>query len=363
MRVLDLSVWRPGPYATQLLAEAGADVLKVEPPGGDPMRQYPGLFARVNVGKRGIVLDLKDAGGRARLLRLAAGADAVVEGFRPGVAERLGAGYEAVRAVNPAVVYCSVSGLGQTGPLRDVPGHDLNYQAWSGLLAPEGGRPSVPSVPLADLAAGMAAAYALCAALVRRLTTGDGERIDVSMADLLATWTGVTPADGGAGSPGRAPPDARAPAAGGTAVPGYGTYETADGRHLTVGVVSEDHFWAALCTALDLPGGDLGFAERMARGPALQSALASALARLPRDEAVARLLGAGVPVAPVLTRHEMAELPHFVARGTVVPGPDTGHPVRFELHPAAATTPAPALDQHGGEGWRAPGLAGRPPGG
>src|SRR5438309_4491412 len=125
VRVLDLTIWRPGPYATQLLAELGADVLKVEPPGGDPMRAYPGLFASLNVNKRGIVLDLKDEAGRRRALELVADADVVIEGFRPGVAGRLGVGYNDVRAVNPSVVYCSISGLGQHGPLALVPGHDL----------------------------------------------------------------------------------------------------------------------------------------------------------------------------------------------------------------------------------------------
>ncbi len=191
VRVLDLGIWRPAPYATQLLAELGAEVIKVEPPGGDPMRTYPGLFAGLHADKRGLVLDLKVPGGRARALDLAAGADVVVEGFRPGVADRLGVGYDHVRAVNPAVVYCSVSGLGQDGPLASAPGHDLNYAAWSAMLAPDGGAPAVPAIPVADLAGGMAAAFAVCAALVRATRTGEGERIDVAMAGVLATWVGA----------------------------------------------------------------------------------------------------------------------------------------------------------------------------
>src|SRR5438093_11930092 len=147
LRVLDLSIWRPGPYATQLLAEIGADVLKVQPPGGDPMRAYPDLFASLNANKRSLVLDLKDDVGRSRALELAADADVVMEGFRPGVAERLGVGDEDVRAVNPAVIYCSISGMGQDGPLALSPGHDLNYQAWAGVLAPDGRPPVVPAVP------------------------------------------------------------------------------------------------------------------------------------------------------------------------------------------------------------------------
>ena len=129
VRVLDLSIWRPGPYAASLLCALGADVLKVEPPGGDPMRQYPGLFEDINAGKRSIVLDLKDPDDRNRSLELAAEADALVEGFRPGVMARLGLGEPAVRAVNPGIVYCSISGYGQHDPRAALPGHDVNYQA------------------------------------------------------------------------------------------------------------------------------------------------------------------------------------------------------------------------------------------
>ena len=133
MRVLDFGQWRPAPYATQLLADLGAEVLKVEQPGGDPMRAFPEIFATVAGHKRSVVLDLKDPRDRARALELAAEADVVVEGWRPGVAARLGVGPEDVRGVNPSVVYCSLSGFGASGPLRDAPGHDVNYQARGGV--------------------------------------------------------------------------------------------------------------------------------------------------------------------------------------------------------------------------------------
>ena len=125
------------------------------------MRVYAGLFETLNVNKRSVVLDLKDPEGKRRALELAADADVVIEGFRPGVAARLGVGYDDVREVNASVVYCSVSGMGQRGPLTLVPGHDLNYQAWAGVLVPDGGPPVVAAVPLADLAGGMAAAFAV----------------------------------------------------------------------------------------------------------------------------------------------------------------------------------------------------------
>jgi crotonobetainyl-CoA:carnitine CoA-transferase CaiB-like acyl-CoA transferase len=345
VRVLDLGIWRPAPYATQLLAELGADVIKVEPPGGDPMRAYPELFASLGVNKRSIVLDLKQDDDRRRALELAAAADVVVEGFRPGVAARLGVGYDDVRAVNPAVVYCSVSGLGQDGPLALVPGHDLNYQAWAGTLAPDGGPPVVPAVPVADLAGGMAAAFAVCAALVRRLRTGEGEHVDVAMADVLATWTGAA--------------ESRAEGVDPTArhVPGYGVFEAAGGGHVTLGVLTEDHFWSRLCDALGLTGvGDLPFGERMARRSELQGRLADVIRSWDRDDLVAALLAADVPAAPVLDRAQMLAQPHFRDRAVVVRDPwaevATGHPVRFAHHPAAHTSPAPTVDQHRGTDFR-----------
>ncbi|HET9557179.1 MAG TPA: CaiB/BaiF CoA-transferase family protein, partial [Actinomycetota bacterium] len=195
VRVLDLSIWRPGPYATQLLVEMGADVVKVEPPGGDPMRVFPTLFADLNAGKRSAAVDLKAPVGRAAVLERATGADVVIEGFRPGVAARLGVGEVDVRAVNPTVVYCSISGYGQDGPLVAAAGHDINYQAWAGVLEPpgDGGEPVVARPPIADLAGGASAALAVCAALVRRGRSGQGESIDVAMTDVLASWTGSVP--------------------------------------------------------------------------------------------------------------------------------------------------------------------------
>ncbi len=342
VRVLDLSIWRPGPYATQLLAEIGADVLKVEPPGGDPMRAFPGLFASLNANKRSVVLDLKTEAGRARVGELAARADVVIEGFRPGVAARLGAGPDAVRAKNPSVVYCSVSGLGQDGPLAAVPGHDLNYQAWAGTLAPQGGAAVVPEIPVADLSAGVTAAFAICAALVRRERTGEGEHIDLAIADVLATWTGAV--------------EPRVAGADYEAVPGYGVFTAADGGQLTVALLSEDHFWSALCGVLGL--GDvasLGFAARLADGSALQARIAAAIGGIDRDDAVEALTAAGVPVAPVLDRAGMVGLAHFTARGAVTADPwadpATGYPVRFAHHPARRTSPPPAPDAHRGEGF------------
>ncbi len=334
LRVLDLSIWRPGPYATSLLVALGADVLKVEPPGGDPMRQYPGLFDSVNAGKRSIVLNLKDRDDRARALDLAQEADVVVEGFRPGVMARLGLDAATVRAAKPSLVYCSISGYGQDDPRAHLPGHDVNYQAWAGALTPEGGAATMPRLPVADLAGGMSAAFGICAAVLGRRATGEGAYVDVSMTDVLATWTGRSggrDADADASDDGPTQP-----------VPGYGLFATADGGQVALGVLSEQHFWSDLCTQLgldDLAG--LGFEERSARGAEMQRRVATAIAPRGRDELVAALTAAGVPVAPVLDRQGMLDSAPFPP-----------FPIRLPL--AGVSRTPPSLDEHCGQGFGAP---------
>ena len=329
LRVLDLSIWRPGPYATSLLVPLGADVLKVEPPGGDPMRHYAGLFAAINGGKRSVELDLKNGSGQARAVELAAQADVMVEGFRPGVLAKLGLDEATVRGRNPGIVYCSISGYGQHDSRAALPGHDVNYQAWAGALTPEGGpATAIPPLPTADLAAGLTAAFGICAAVLGRATTGEGAFLDVSMTDVLSTWTG--PAGAGAG-----PRTEGVPAP----TPGYGLFATADGGHVALGVVNEQHFWSKLCEGLALGAlADLGFEERCRRGAELQRAVGDAVALQPRDGLVARLVAAGVPVAPVLDRREML---------TAAPFPT--FPIRLPLPDVAPRVPA--LDEHRGEGF------------
>src|SRR4029079_16392359 len=164
----------------------------VEPPGGDPMRGYPEIFASVARGKRSIELDLRADAGRVRALALATEADVVCESWRPGVADRLGVGYDAVRARRPDTIYCSLSGYGAEGPLRDVPGHDVNFQALAGALAPREGNAAVPRLQVADLEGATVCALLVCAAWARRLISGEGERIDVAMTDVVAWWVGPT---------------------------------------------------------------------------------------------------------------------------------------------------------------------------
>jgi crotonobetainyl-CoA:carnitine CoA-transferase CaiB-like acyl-CoA transferase len=340
VRVLDFSIWRPGPYCTQLLVEMGADVTKVEPPEGDPMRVFPALFEPLNAGKRSVLVDLKDETGRAQVLDLARETEVVVEGFRPGVVARLGVDDEAVRRVNPSVIYCSISGYGQDGPLAQLPGHDLNYQAWAGIVEPRGedDEPVVARPPIADLVGGAYAAMAICAALVRRATTGEGELIDVAMTDVLASWTGATP-------PLTLPDGQRLSGQ----VPGYGTFRAEDGGWIALGIISEDHFWRGLTGVLGLDDASaLAFPERLARVDALNARVAAAIGERPRDELVAELVAAGVPVSPVLSQPEMLAAAHFRHRGLVVDGPGgepaMGHPVRYGQPRAEATRPTEPSD-------------------
>ena len=289
------------------------------------MRHYAGLFETINSGKRSLELDLKDQGDRGRAMELASEADVVVEGFRPGVMARLGLDDATVRARNPGVVYCSISGYGQDDPRAALPGHDVNYQAWAAALTPDAGAvATIPPLPVADLAAGMTAAFGVCAALLGRTASGRGTYLDVSMTDVLSTWTGRAGAGGG-GDP--------------TTVPGYGLFRTADGGQLSLGVLNEQHFWSALCKVLELNEvAGLDFTERTRRGTEMQDAVRAAITGRRRDELVSALADAGVPVAPVLTRTEMLSAMPFPA-----------FPIRIPvLDPPPAV---PALDEHHGQGF------------
>jgi len=346
MRVLDAGIWRPVPHATQMLVDLGAQVLKIEPPGGDPMRTFPQLFRDVAGHKRSIELDLRSEAGKARALDLVAGADVFCEGWRPGVAARLGLSYDDVRAVNASIIYCSVSGYGQTGPNVTRPGHDVNYQALAGAIAPRPGEePAIPRVPIADLAAGTVAAMCICAAWAKKLQTGEGERIDVSMADVVASWSGTS---SGNLLRGRAQPTR------GSA--GYGVFRCADGGWLTLAVISEDHFWRAVCEALDLAPSlhALGHLERLDRFEECQAAITAACAALTRDDALNRLTDAGAPVAPVFDPSEMTANEQFRSREVVFDAGDgtarLGFPARLGEHPPRRPGPVPDVDQDA-DGW------------
>jgi crotonobetainyl-CoA:carnitine CoA-transferase CaiB-like acyl-CoA transferase len=257
--VLDFSTLLPGPLATFMLAEAGAEVIKVERPGGEDMRRFPprlgegsAAFAALNAGKHSVVADLKTAEGKAALRPLVQRADILVEQFRPGVMDRLGLGWEAVRAINPGLIYCSISGYGQEGPRAQEAGHDINYQARAGLLSlspGSTGSPSVPAALVADIAGGsFPAVINILLALRRRDLTGEGCRIDVAMTDAMFTFAWLALAEGFAG--GRFPGSQENRLAGGS--PRYALYATADGKFLAVGAL-EEKFWGAFCHGLGLP--------------------------------------------------------------------------------------------------------------
>lgn len=343
MRVLDFSVWRPMPHATQILADLGAEVLKVEPPGGDPMRAYPQIFASVARGKKSIVLDLRAPTGHDRALELANEADVVCESWRPGVADRLDIAYERVSESNPAVIYCSLSGYGRTSPLRDVPGHDLNFQALGGAVAQRDSarnRPTIPRLPVADLEGGTVCALLICAAWARRLFAGVGERIEVSMADVVAWWVG--PHSGGRRQEFTSSPQS----------PGYGVFQTQDGKWITLAALSEQRLWDAICEALGLEDArGLPFEARYSRAEELNTDIARAIGRLDLDAALRRLEERGAPVSPVLRPEDIAAHPHFQDRGLFAEtnaGLAASLPAVLGSGTLAISADLPEVDEHTG---------------
>lgn len=309
VRVLDLSLQLPGPYATMLLAALGAEIVKVEPPGGDPARTIdPPMFERVNAGKATREIDLRSEQGRGELRELAAGCDVLIEGFRPGVAERLGFAYDDVVAVRPDVVYCSISGYGQSGPYRLLPGHDLNYLGVAGAAGAHGAPgPEEQDIPMVDLATGTSAALSVVAAIRRRDRTGQGCYLDVAMLDSAVAWANV-----------KVPPEADADE------PAYAVVAAADGLRLSIGVI-EDKFWRALCAGLgwadwlDEPA-LATYQGRRAHAPEVHERLERTIATRPRAHWLAALEAADVPVAPVHERHEVAGDPQVAERELLIDG-------------------------------------------
>ena len=332
IRVLDLTRLLPGPALSMHLADFGADVIKIEDLGeGDYMRRFPPLahnaageavnaaFENINRGKRSIRLDLKQPLGRDLLLRLVDGADALVEGFRPGVMDRLGLGWEVLHARNPKLVFCSLTGYGQDGPLRLKAGHDLNYCALTGVLDQirADGRPALPNLQIGDLLGGtLTALSALLAALLGAGRTGRGCRVDAAMTDGLLSHHVFPHGDLDAGCP---------PVAGRTLLTGgapcYRVYETADGRQLAVGAL-ELKFWQAFCDAAGLGAlRELHWSGGLVPGSAESAAVAAQVARRigsrTRDEWEAVFAEVDACVTPVLTPAEALAHPHHWARGLV----------------------------------------------
>jgi len=359
-RVLDLTRLLPGPVCTLYLADLGADVVKVEDTGaGDYARglfaktgSMSSLFRAVNRNKRSIAIDLKNPRGRAAFDALARSADALVESFRPGVMNALGIDYAALAAINPRIVYASISGYGQTGPRAHLAGHDINYLGYAGVLEQTGARdgpPALSNLQIADLLGGAAAAaIALLAALVDAQRTGRGRHIDVAMAEasLAHNLMPLSTLDEWGAS--RARGDDLL--TGG--VPCYGVYRTQDGRWLAVGAL-EEKFWKALCVALERP--DL-VATQYARGDEgarVRSELERIFASASLATWMERLATVDCCVTPVATLEEALVDPHFAARDMVITRPDGSRsyapPYKVSRHAFSASREAPRQGEHSAE--------------
>lgn len=345
VRIADFSVLFPGPLATTLLADLGADVVKIEPPSGDPARtMLPELFTSAARNKRSVVLDLKSAQGREEAARIAAWADIVIEGFRPGVADRLGIGYEQLLAFNPRLIYCSLSGYGQDGPWRDRPGHDLNYMAAGGALAYSamyGRPPGRSSLPLGDICGGALAASTILAALRQRDRSHAPARLDLSVFE--ATLYCATLRHGTT-----EPDDA-------SLFPGNDIYAAGDGVLVTLALV-EEHFWHAFGQLLahEQPALlDPRFKTMQGRrqhGGEL-APLLEQLMRSRSAQAWAELLaGSDIPFEICVSPAEALKSEHVIARGrTVQLGPQAFVPFPVTVDGLARPTvrcAAPQLGEH-----------------
>ncbi|HLN13497.1 MAG TPA: CoA transferase [bacterium] len=363
LTVVDLTRALAGPYCTMMLADLGARVLKIETPdGGDDTRGWGPPFIRgesayfmsINRNKSSVTLNLRDARARDVLWRLLGRADVLVENFRPGAMDRLGLGYEAVHAALPRLVYCSISGFGQTGPYRERAAYDLIVQGMGGLMGITGepdGAPMRVGVAVADICAGMFAAYAVLAALRVRDRTGRGQWVDASMLDGQVAWMTYMAANYFA--TGRDPE--RVGSAHTNLVP-YQPFRTRDG-FVNVAVGSEG-LWQRFCAALEFPlVADPRFATnagRVARRRELLDLLEPIFATHTTAEWVSRLLEHGVPAGPIARMHEVMEDPQVLARGMVVEleHPRAGRirvngvPVKLSETPGDVRTPPPALGEH-----------------
>jgi crotonobetainyl-CoA:carnitine CoA-transferase CaiB-like acyl-CoA transferase len=363
VRVIDFTRILAGPFGAMFLGDMGAEVIKIEEPGkGDDTRGWPPFvggeatyFLSVNRSKKSLTLNLKAAEGQALLKRLVAKADVVLENFRPGTMERLGLGYEHLRAVNPRLVYCSISGFGESGPEASRPGYDLIVQGESGVMDITGfadGPPVKVGNSIADLVAGMSAAQGITLALLARERTGRGQKVEIGMLDVMASlltyqaglyWNaGGRPARRGNQHPSIVP---------------YEVFQAQD-AYLTLGVANNS-LWEKTCRALGRPelARDPRFdteANRVTNRDTLIPLLNELFRSRPADEWLARLEQAGVPAGKIKTVAEVCESPHLKARGMVVKlahpkaGAITvmGVPVRLGSTPGAATVTPPLLGEH-----------------
>lgn len=315
--VLDCSTLLPGPYCTMMLAEMGAKVVKVERAGtGDTMREViPGCFDYLNGNKKFVTLNLKNKDGLDLFLKMAKKADVIVEGFRPGIAKRLGIDFDSVKKVNPSIIYCAISGHGQTGPYSLAPGHDINYQGMSGLLGLSGDPDKGPGFPdgfqVADLSGSMFALVSILGALNGRNNSSDPVYLDISISESLAMWMMPRYFEYlGLNRPPKSVFMGRGP---------YGVFETKDNRYITIGVV-EDHFWVNLCKVLgfddlasdpSLKGWHTRNHERNKIVPRIKAAIKEKDA----DYWIKTMTDADVPAAPVCDFENWMDNSQFEDRG------------------------------------------------
>ncbi len=363
VRVIDMTRVLAGPFCTMSLGDMGAEVIKVEEPGkGDDTRGWPPFvhgeatyFLSVNRNKKSLTLDLKAPDGQEILRRLLAAADVVVENFRPGTMERLGFGYEVLRRANPRLIYCSISGFGESGPEAHRPGYDLIVQGESGVMDITGfpdGPPVKVGNSIGDLVAGMAAAQGVTLALLSRSQTGKGQKVEIGMLDVMAsllTYQAGLYWNGG-GQPARR----------GNEHPSIVPYEVfkAQDVYITLGVANNS-LWDRTCKALDRPDliKDPRFdteANRVTNRKVLVPLLNEILGARPADEWLARLDKAGVPAGRIKSVAEVCESAHLRARGMMVslPHPKAGAitvmgvPLRLHDTPGRAQAAPPLLGQH-----------------
>jgi crotonobetainyl-CoA:carnitine CoA-transferase CaiB-like acyl-CoA transferase len=359
VRVLDLTRLLPGGYCTQLLADLGADVIKIEEPGrGDYIRWSPPMIGNysaahwvLNRNKRSVTLNLKHERGKSLLLDLCKQADVFVEGFRPGVMTKLGLGYEDVSEVNPAIVYCSISGYGQSGPYEKRAGHDINYVGYAGVLGFTGtpdGTPVVPAVQIGDLGGGgLLPAVGILAALYRARIEGKGEYLDIAMMDGVVSWLSIHAAKyfGGGGEPTWGSEVLNG------SVPCYNLYKCADGKWLTVGAL-EPQFWKAFCEAV---GREDLIASQFKRDAI--SEVQAIIEKKPREEWLEVFAEYDACVGPVSGVAEALEDPQVRHREMVVvhrhPSgkevPNIGSPLKTKQHSISDFKPAPELGEHNAE--------------
>lgn len=353
VRVLDLSRLLPGPYCTLLLADMGAEVIKIEDTAvGDTIRLMgPSIggqsayFLALNAGKKSLAVDLKAPAGREIFLKLASTAAVIVEGFRPGTVDRLGVGYEAVKTVRPDIVYCSISGFGQSGPDKGRAGHDLIYLARAGILGlmgRPGELPAIPPVQIADLGSALYAAVGILAALRESERTGASRFLDIGMVDSAMAWLVMTIAEyaaGEKGGRGDRPLTGKHPC--------YNVYRTRDGHDIALTAL-EPKFWEAFCRTMGRPDLlDRQFSEK----PEDRAAFAALFAARSRDEWKAFLEGHDFCCEVVPTLEEALSDPQVRHRSIVQPASAGGHPSLQVNHPLKSgrgegPKPCPAHGEH-----------------